>query len=262
MDPDRQAQAVADAPLVDGVVDAAAALRQLLEQAVEPLAANPELRNRLLEIRRAHDLVIDETSQDILIDAYGVVDTERAREVVTSWKAYLEENKDEIAALQLLYSQGDKAKVTFAELRELAERIKRPPHNWTPDLLWNAYAAIEIDPANPHIRRTDRHTVTDLISLVRFTLKQEENLVPYREAVQARYAGWLAAQHQAGASFTETQRWWLDRIADVVAQANDVGVDDLEKAPFTERGGVDGAVRDLGAQASAWLEQLNQELTA
>jgi len=260
VDPDRQAQAVANAPLVDGVVDAAAAVRQLLEQAVEPLAANPKLRNRLLEIRRAHDLVIDETSKDALLDAHGVVDTNRAREVVTSWRAYLEENKDEITALQLLYSHN--GKVTFGELRELAERIKRPPHNWTPELLWSAYVALEVDAEHPHVRRPDRNTVTDLISIVRYTLEQDDQLVPYAETVQERYKGWLTAQEQAGATFNEAQRWWLDRIADVVSKANGISVDDLDNAPFIERGGIDGAVRDLGDHAAAWLGQLDMDLTA
>ncbi len=243
------------------MVDAAAAVRELLEKAVEPLAANPVLRGRLLEIRRAHDLVIDETSKDVLLDAHGVIDTDRAREVVTSWKAYLETHKDEITALQLLYSQDGKAKVTFAELRELAERIKRPPHNWTPDLLWNAYAALEADPDHPKVRRTDRHTVTDLISLVRYTLDQDPDLVPYRDSVQERYAGWLTQQEQAGVTFTDRQRWWLDRIADVIAQSAGITPDDLDKAPFTERGGLDGVAGDLPS-VTGMLEQLNMELTA
>ena len=257
IDPDRQASALAQ----NENLAPEQVLRELLDTAVEPLAANPELRNRLLEIRKTHDLVIDETSQDVLLDAYGVIDTDRAREVVSSWSAYLEENKDEITALQLLYSQDGKAKVTFAELRELAERIKRLPHNWTPDLLWNAYAAIEIDPQHPHVRRTDRHTVTDLISLVRYTLKQEADLVPYREAVQQRYAGWLLQQQQAGVTFNQRERWWLDRIADVIAQSAGITPDDLEKSPFTERGGLDGVAGDLPRVADL-LEQMNAELTA
>jgi type I restriction enzyme R subunit len=231
-------------------------LRDHLDEAVKPLAANPELRNRLLEIRRTHDLVIDETSQDTLLEAYGVVDIDRAREVVTSWRAYLDEHRDEISALEVLYTRG--RTVTFSELAELAERIKRPPYQWTPDLLWNAYAALDIE----HVHRADRHTVTDLIALIRFTLRQDSELVPYAETVQQRYAAWLAAQEQAGASFTSEQRWWLDRIADVVAQANGITVDDLDNAPFTERGGVDGAARDLGASAEALLVALNAELTA
>jgi len=258
VDPDRQAEALATRPgEVPEIV-----LRDLLETAVEPLAANPELRARLIEIRRSHDLVIDETSHDVLLDAYGVIDADRAREVVTGWRDYIEEHKAEITALQVLYSHDASAKVTFEELRELAERIKRPPHNWTPDLLWNAYAALEADLQPKHVRRADRHTVTDLIALVRFTLDQDIELVPYSQTVHERYAGWLAQQEQSGVTFTERQRWWLDRIAEVIAQSAGVTADDLEKSPFTERGGIDGVVGDLGPRAAELLRQMNDELTA
>ncbi len=258
VDPDVQSQAIAQAPLVEGVVDASAAVQRLLDDAFRPLAANPSLRQRILELRASHDQVIDEVSVDVLLDARGVVDVERAKSVVKSWRSYLDEHRDEIAALHVLYSQRRSARVSFTELRELAERIHRPPYNWTPDLIWNAYEAIEAD----KVRHADRHTVTDLVSLVRFALGTDDELVPYASKVEERYAGWLAQQVQAGASFTEQQRWWLDRIADVIATSAGVTADDLDNAPFTERGGLDGAVRDLGVEAAVYLEQLNAELTA
>ena len=64
-----------------------------------------ELRARILELRRSHDQIIDEISVDVLLDAHGVVDPDRARYIVESWRDYLDENRDEITALQLLYSQ-------------------------------------------------------------------------------------------------------------------------------------------------------------
>ncbi|MGH3695779.1 MAG: DEAD/DEAH box helicase family protein [Pseudonocardiaceae bacterium] len=254
VDPDEQAKAMATAPLVDGVPDTAGALQALLDGAVEPIAANPELRRRILELRAQHDQVIDEVSVDQLLDAHGVVDTDRARSVVE----YLEEHRDEITVLQVLYSQPGTARISFAELRELAERIKRPPRNWTMDLIWKAYEVIEVD----RVTHANRHTVTDLVSLIRFTLGEDDQLVPYAAKVAQRYAAWLAQQHQAGAVFTERQRWWLDRIADVIASSAGITADDLDNAPFTERGGVDGALRDLGDNASTYLDQLNVELTA
>jgi type I restriction enzyme R subunit len=260
VDPDRQAQATQAA--IEAGTDPSTALRDLLVDAVAPLAGNPPLRDRILEIRASHDLVIDENSQDALLDAYGVVDTDRAREIVTSWREYLETHKDEIAALHLLYSGDATAKVTYSELRELAERIKRPPHNWTPDLIWNAYAAIEIDSEHPKVRKADRHTVTDLVSLVRYTLGQDNELIPYAATVEEKYAAWLLQQEQAGVVFTERQRWWLDRIADVIAQSAGITPDDLDNAPFTERGGIDGASAELGEAAAQLIEQLSKELTA
>ena len=46
-------------------------LRELIIQAVSPLAGNPELRRRILEIRLSHDIVVDETTSDVLLEAYA-----------------------------------------------------------------------------------------------------------------------------------------------------------------------------------------------
>jgi type I restriction enzyme R subunit len=254
VDPDEQAEAIASAP----GEDADTVRQRLVDAAVRPVAANPVLRQRILDLRATHDQVIDEVSVDVLLDAHGVVDTERARSVVESWAAYLDEHRDEITALHVLYAQPQPGRVSFDELRELAERIKRPPYNWTPDLIWSAYEAIEVD----RVRHADRHTVTDLVSLVRFTLGSDDELVPYAEKVRERYANWLVQQEQAGVTFTDRERWWLDKIADVIATSAGVSDGDLDNAPFTERGGVDGAIRDLGAEVAQYLQTLNQELTA
>jgi type I restriction enzyme R subunit len=262
VDPDEQARAItaARAAAADpNSVDSTAVIQALIDRATRPLAANPELRTRILELRASHDQVIDEVSVDLLLDARGVVDVELAREVVQSWSQYLVEHRNEITALQVLYGRpGNRPRVTFAELRELAERIKRPPHNWTPDLLWRAYEAIDAS----RVRHADRNTVIDLVSLVRFTVGVDDALVPYAHKVRERYAAWLTQQQQNGAVFTDRQRWWLDRIADVIATSAGITADDLDNAPFTERGGIDGALTDLGSMAGEYLATLNQELTA
>ena len=253
VDPDEQAKVIAVRP-----DDPAAATQALVDEAVRELASRPDLRERIKELRRQYDQLIDEVSVDVLLDAHGVVDTDRARSVVKSWREYLEEHRSEITALELLYSTSAGQQVTFAELRELAERIKRPPHNWTPDLIWRAYEAVEVD----LVSHADRHTVTDLVSLVRFTLGADERLEPFAAKVGERYRSWLAQQEQAGAAFTERQRWWLDRMADVIAASAGITEDDLDNVPFTEHGGVDGLIRDLGDQAALYLADLNRELAA
>jgi type I restriction enzyme R subunit len=242
--------------LVDAV-EPATTIPEAIEAAIIPLAANPELRQRILELRATHDRVIDEVSRDTLIAAGGVVDTERARSIVESWRAYLDEHRDEITALQLGYEAGQR-RIDFAFVQNLATRIARPPHNWTPDVIWNAYAAL--DPSKVHT--CPKHTLTDLVSLIRFTVGVDDELVPYAERVQQRYAGWLAQQTQAGVVFSEAERWWLDRMVAVIASSAGIRVEDLDEAPFTERGGTDGAIRDLGDKAGELIEVLNVELTA
>jgi type I restriction enzyme R subunit len=262
VDPDRQAEAI------EGAEDPDAVRQQLIIDAVKPLASNPDLRARILELRRVHDRVVDEVSADVLLDAYGVVDTGKATSVIESWRAYLDEHRAEITAIQLL-TEAKERRISFSDIKELADRIARPPYNWTPDIIWNAYVALNpeyeasaVEEGAQRPSRNHHRTLTDLVSLVRFTVGVDDKLVPYVERVQERYAAWLAQQEQAGVTFTDAERWWLDNMVKVIANSAGIRTDDLDDAPFTERGGTDGALRDLGDRAGDLIEELNKELTA
>lgn len=252
VDPDAQAKAI------DGAEDPVEARQQLIIDAVKPLASNPDLRARILELRRAHDRVVDEVSADVLLDAYGVVDTSKAQSVIESWRAYLDEHRAEITAIQLL-TEAKECRVSFDDIKELADRIARPPHNWTADFIWDAYLAIDISGYKP---RGERRTLTDLVSLIRYTIGEDDQLVPYAERVRERYAAWLVQQEQAGAIFSPRERWWLDRMVQVVASSAGISPADLDNPPFIDKGGTEGAIRDLGDRTATLIDELNKELTA
>lgn len=259
VDPDVLAELTERSPVgPDGNPDVSGPLQELIAEVVAPLAGNAPLRQRLLEIRASHNRYIDEVSRDTLLDASGKVDYDKARHVVTSWKEFLEANKDEITLIHVLYSQPVGAKVTYRELRELADKIESPPRSWSIDLIWDAYQALESD----RVRRSDRHTASDLISLIRYTLDLESELVPYGEIIEGRYQNWLVQQAQAGTTFTEVQLWWLERIKDTIIQSAGFVAADLELAPFTERGGVDGISRDFGTTTHQIVTELAEALVA
>ncbi|MCZ7379422.1 DEAD/DEAH box helicase family protein [Micromonospora sp. WMMC250] len=262
---------LADQPLtgiVRGLVDAVApeqlnpakeagpdAVRDLLAGALRPLAANPPLRQRILEIRRAHDITIDEVNADKLISAAGVPPEERAQVTVKSWHDYLEEHRDEITALQVFFE--GRGRVGYDQLKELAARIARPPQAWTPESLWKSYVLL-----GRTAEASGSRGVTDLVSLIRYELGLDQELRPYRSLVEERFRGWLLRQEQAGATFTADQAWWLERIKDVIAVSVEITPDDLEGAPFSERGGIDGFSGAFGKRAEPLLNELNQELSA
>ena len=158
----------------------------------------------------------------------------------------------------MLYSKPKNVSITYKEIKELAERIRRPHPTWTVDVLWNAYLALE--PSK--VRKSAVHTTTDLVSLVRFTLGQMNELIPYVELVEERYAGWLLQQENLGVKFTDDQKWWLDRIKDAISQSAHFDVRDLEMSPFTERGGTDGVLAELGNSVTEIIESMNMELAS
>src|SRR4029079_7367309 len=75
-----------------------------LERAVRPLAAHPALRNRLIDIRKSHEQVSGQSPDEVTSMGFDSAATERARATVESFKAFIEEHKDEITALQIIFS--------------------------------------------------------------------------------------------------------------------------------------------------------------
>jgi type I restriction enzyme, R subunit len=236
-----------------------AAVHDLVVRAVRPLAENPELRRRLLEIRRAHDIYWDEVNRDKLLEAAAQDPRLRAEEVVTSWRAYLEEHREEITTIETAYRSGQPGRVAYAKLKELAARIARPPHEWTPEELWQAYERLNLAASQPGAR----HGPIDLIGLIRYELGLDEEPKPHHSVVEERYAAWLVKQKQSGVEFTVDQRWWLDHIRDVVITTAAIDYPELEESPFTDRGGIDGFITTFSsANAEALLTDLNRNLTA
>ncbi len=234
-----------------------AAQRALVAEAAQPLAGNPELRQRILEIRRAHDIVYDEVNPDRILSVDKVQFDERnPKHIVESWREWLAEHRDEVDALRVAFDSRTPA-AAYAQLADLAARIARPPHQWTPERLWKAYTELGL------ARDDGRHGVTELVSILRYELGVDTELRPYSSRVEENLAAWLARQEQAGVGFTIDQRWWIDRMAHVVVSSLGVTADDLDTVPFTERGGVDGFLRTFGDdRAVALLDELNQELPA
>jgi type I restriction enzyme R subunit len=226
---------------------------------VYPLAANPELRNKLIEIRRSYEQLLDETSADRVIDVGFSIDaTERAKSTVASFRQFIEDHHAEVEALDILYSRPHGRRLTLKAIRELANAIGRPPHNWTPERLWNAYETLDAS----RVHGSPGRVLTNLVSLVRFSLEQESELEPYPLTVGRRFQAWLRSQEQEGRSFTADQLAWLARIRDHIATSLSIGSDDFEFEPFLDRGGYGRANEAFAGTLGEVLNELNEVLAA
>lgn len=243
-DPDRQAQAA------DGAA--------LIEAACKSLAANPALRQLVLDIKKSKEQTIDAVSRDEVIGAaYSAAATERARGLVASFEQYIADHKDEITALQVLYSRPRDRRLRYDDIKELAAAIQAPPRQWTPERLWQAYEALFAS----RVRGAPSKVLSNLVSLVRFAIAHDE-LVPFPDTVEQRFDAWMAQQEQRGRQFTAEQRTWLLEIRDHIAANVEIGPEDFELAPFAQRGGLGAAHRVFGAELRPLLEELTGVLAA
>jgi type I restriction enzyme R subunit len=264
LDPDRQIAAanLATGQSFDAEPDPAALAdvqRQVLERALSPLTDNPKLRETILTLKKSHEQTIDRVTEDKVIDAGFTKDgRDRAAETVQSFREFIEANRDEISALQILYSRPWAKRLRFEDIRELAAAISTPPRSWTPDSLWQAYAQLE----QGKVRGSGRRVLTDLVALVRHAIGEEPELVPFEDGVNARFDAWLAAQEAGGRLFTAEQRRCLEEIRDQIAQSFRIELDDFEYVPFAQSGGLGKVYALFGDELQPLLDELNEVLVA
>jgi len=234
-------------------------LEAALRRAVLPLSS-PELRQLILGLKANKDLVIDNVTQDRVIEAgFSAAARERAQGIVQSFEAFIAQHKDEITALQILYSRPVRAPLIFEDIQQLADALHAPPHLLDESTLWQAYAALD----QSRVKGASRQRIlTDLVSLVRFAMQQDNELLPYPERVAANYKAWLAQQAAAGQVFTPEQQRWLEMIRDHVAANLGVTVEDFEYAPFSQQGGLGRVHQLFGADLQPLLDQLAHHLAA
>ena len=265
LDPDRQVeQARADHKLPDDTepteAQVKAAAKKLLKQAAEPLATSPKLRVTLVELRQRIEQIIDEVSKDELLNAGASESSkEKAKALVVDFEKFIRDNKDEIDALQFFYSVPYHKRLRFTDIKALHEAIEKPPRRWTEEKLWRAYEAIE---RNKVRGASNQRRLTDIVSLVRFALHKDGELVPFVDQVRARFDNWLAQQDQRGRRFNDEQRRWLVMMRDHVAQSLEIDIDDFDLTPFVEEGGVGKAAQVFGKELRPLLAELNEVLAA
>ena len=232
------------------------AQRQMMEEAARPFAENPELRQTLVDVRRSYEQTIDTVSADSLI-ATGF-SSEQAGVLVKSFKEFIEENRDEITALQVLYDRPYRRRLGYGQIKGIADALEAPPRSWTPDRLWEAYRRLD----ETRVRGSGQRVLADVVSLVRHAIGATGELAPFEDQVRERFRGWIAMQETAGRDFTPEQRRWLEDIRDHIAGSVSMEISDFQYAPFNQHGGLARAYELFGDQLKAIIEELNLELAA
>ncbi|HNV71355.1 MAG TPA: type I restriction-modification enzyme R subunit C-terminal domain-containing protein, partial [Candidatus Ozemobacteraceae bacterium] len=266
LDPDRQEEKAretfaipADQEPTDAQIEAAR--KALVKEAVKPLATNPKLRTCLEALKTELEQIIDTVTPDEITQAgFAKEAKEKAKSLVQSFEEFLKEHQREIDALQFFYSQPYQRRLRWADIKKLHEAIAAPPRQWTEDKLWAAYELIEQGKVRG--ARAERR-LTDLVSLIRFALHQEQELVPFAERIRERFAAWLKNQESQGRTFTADQHRWLEMIRDHVAQSYEISIEDFGYTPFDREGGLGKAAQIFGMTTlKPLIDELHEALVA
>ncbi len=232
----------------------------IIQSAIHPFD-NPKLRDFVETVRQKIYQIIDTVNIDkVTFSGFDSMAKENAEEIINNFRKFIEENRDEIIALRILYSQPDRRKeLTYKMIRELRDALTNPPYNLTLEQIWNAYQRVR---PNLVRGRTPHRILTDIISLIKFELNLDETLEPYSEVVNRRFKEWVFRRNAGPVQFTDEQMEWLRMIKDHIVSSVRIEKDDFDRTPFDREGGLGKFYQLFGSDYEILLEEINSELAA
>ena len=233
------------------------AQKELLDEATKPFY-NPDNRDYIENIRRSHDQVIDTINLDSVVFAgFDSKKEENADKVITSFREFIEENKDEIIALRIIYNESYKDRpMVIEQLKSLYKKLKKK--NITIERLWDCYYIKFTD----KVKRGTVAQLTDLISIIRFEIGATDELTSFADRVNANFKEWTFRKNAGYSQFTEEQMEWLRLIKDHIISSLSILDEDLDYTPFDHKGGLLGFYEAFGGNYKNILNEMNVALVA
>jgi type I restriction enzyme, R subunit len=229
---------------------------ELVDAAVAPLM-DPDVREAIQKIQTQTEQIIDLASVDQVTFA-GFTDRDEAEKLAEGFEDWIKEHRDEYVALKAYFERPYTQRLKYEDIRELAKAIEAPPLYMTPDRLWEAYRRLD----SAKVRGSGHRVLTDIVSLLRFALNEDDELVPHADVVKLRFDLWLHDQQSNGHKFTADQTRWLEMVRDHIATSMTIEREDFDLEPFRQEGGLVGAYRAFGDQLDTILSDLNEKLVA
>ena len=203
------------------------AQKALINDAVKPFY-DPDTRDFIENIRRSHEQLIDNVNLDTVL--FADFDSEQEKNVdrtIQTFHEFIEENKDEIIALRIIYNESYKNRpMAIESLKKLYDKLKSK--GITVERLWDCYAIKKPD----KVKRGTVAQITDLISIIRFEMGYTDNLQPFADKVNYNFMQWTLRRNAGAVHFTEEQMEWLRLIKDHFIASLSIEPDDLDLNHF------------------------------
>ncbi len=231
--------------------------RQMIDDACK-VFDSAKLRKTILDIKSKNEQIIDDVSIDELLEAgFAEQVQDIDKKTVKKWSEFIEKNKDQITALDIIYSKPYRMRdITFSDIKDLTNSIQNPPYNLTSEMVWSAYSRLD----KSKVKKNPAKMLTDLISLIRYSTGKEESLLPFSDIMDSKFEKWLVQQESSGRSFTSEQKEWLFEIKKGIASSISIGVDDLDEIPFNQKGGRLKFYELFGSDYEKILDELHEVL--
>lgn len=170
---------------------------------VRPLSDYPNAREYLLKLHKGFYIIQDSHADELLYSGFS---ENEAHETVSAFETFIEENRDTIQALNLIY-HDKREELTYHVLKDLTETLIKASSHFTIENLWNSYAVFNPQNVQKLSQKEELAMITNIISLVRYAYKKINQLRNTKQNTKQYFELWLGhILKNKGESLSEIQK--------------------------------------------------------
>ncbi len=220
---------------------------------------NGELNDYLENVRKVHEQIIDVVNLDtVLVADWDKDSSDKANEIITEFKDYIEEHKDEITALKIFYNEPHRRReLTSKMVKELLTNIKTNKPRLAPSIVWEAYRQLE--ETNPQSPKSE---IIALVSILRRLTGLDTKLTGFDLTIDKNFQKWVFGKQAGSLKYSTEQMEWLRMIKEHISTSLHVEIDDLDYTPFDAQGGRGKMWQLFGEEMNKIIDELNEALAA
>lgn len=183
------------------------------------LIGNLQARNKLLEMQRGYMIESDDKDQVL----YAGFSKESAKTYIENFEKYLEEHKDDIEALRIIYNSEDTI-ITHDMLMELRDRLLSESRQYGVYQIWKNYKLLD-EQGDVEILdgKANVNVLTNLIQIVRYAYKKNQKLTSLINGYAQRFSLYCGRAQRV---LTEEQKDIMKQIAEYII--NDGAISAME----------------------------------
>ena len=179
---------------------------------IHDLISNVPARKKLMEMQRGYVVTTGEEPDQII---YAGFSKETAKKFIENFEKYLEENKDSMEALRIIYNTEDTL-ITRSMLQELRDRLLSESRQYGARQIWKNYKVLdETGNVEELDTKANLHALTHLIQIVRYAYKKNQKLTSLINGYAKRFSLYCG---QAQRELTEEQKDVMRQVAQFVIQ--------------------------------------------
>ena len=186
------------------------------------LIGNLQARNKLLEMQRGY---LVETGDDDKV-LYAGFSKETAKKYIENFEKYLEDHKDDIEALRIIYNSEDKV-ITHDMLMELRDRLLSESRQYGVYQIWKNYKLLD-EQSDVEVLdgKANVNALTNLIQIVRYAYKKSQKLTSLINGYASRFSLYCGQNQRI---LTEEQKDIMQQIAEYIINDGAITVMELNE---------------------------------